>query len=74
MTTATNAMNKRIAIQPAVNRLMEARQTYKKVYNLRDRAARREWQRIAYEPRIDYGEAPQLKPGFHEDNERGWRE
>lgn len=55
-------------LQPAVERLQEAR----RIYNLRDPAERRAWQRIAYESRVDFGEEPQLKPGFHEDETTGW--
>lgn len=43
-----------------------------RLYNLRDRAERREWQRVAYQPRIDYGEPTELKPNAHEDGDFGW--
>ena len=68
--TTTHALNKRIALQPAVNRTVEAR----RVYNLRRREDRETWQRLAYEPRLDMGETPALKPGYHEDDEWGWYE
>lgn len=55
-------------IQPCVERLREAR----RVYHLNNPTDRKIWQRIAYQPRIDMGEEPQLKPGFHEDEEKGW--
>lgn len=43
-----------------------------RLYNLRDRAERREWERVAYEPRLDYGEAAGLKPNAHIENDCGW--
>jgi hypothetical protein len=43
-----------------------------RLYNLRNRAERREWERIAYEPRVDYGEVPNLKPNAHENGDYGW--
>jgi len=43
-----------------------------RVYNLRLRADRRAWEQVAYEPRVDYGEQPPLKPGCHVAGDMGW--
>lgn len=44
----------------------------RKVYNLRNRAERRLWERLAYQPRLDYGEQADLKPGYHQTDDMGW--
>ena len=67
-------MNKRIAIQPAVNRMADARRSYKKQWNLTNRADRADFERRAYYPRVDFGETPAMKPGYRCDDEWGWYE
>ena len=46
----------------------------RKQWNLRHREERADFERRAYFPRIDYGEQPPLRPGYHTDGERGWME
>ncbi len=46
-----------------------------RTFDLRDRAQRKAWARIAYQPRVDYGETDvPLKPNFHlsDDGDMGW--
>lgn len=48
----------------------------RRVYDLLDHTQRKEWENIAYEPRIDYGEDTPLREGFHVDPvlNIGWRD
>lgn len=46
----------------------------RKRWNLRHREERADFERRAYFPRIDMGEQPPLRPGYHTDGERGWME
>ena len=55
---------------------LDAIRIERRIYDLLDRAQRKEWENIAYEPRIDYGEDAPLRPCFHVDPVRniGWRD
>ena len=57
-----------------VIRTMNEREEMKLRWNLRHREERADFERRAYFPRIDMGEQPPLRPGYHTDGERGWME
>ena len=46
----------------------------RRVWNLRHREERADFERRAYFPRIDFGEQPAMRPGYHTDDEWGWCE
>lgn len=41
-------------------------------WNLRHRAERADFERRAYFPRLDMGEQPDLRPGYHVEGDEGW--
>lgn len=41
-------------------------------WNLRSRAERADFERRAYFPRLDYGDQPDLRPGYHVEGDEGW--
>lgn len=43
-------------------------------FDLRSRGARKVWEQVAYEPRVDYGEDVPLRPNCHIEGETGWIE
>lgn len=46
----------------------------KRVFDLSDYRQSKEWDAVAYEPKIDYGEEPTLRPGFHIFGTMGWQD
>lgn len=46
----------------------------RRVYDLSIHAERKEWEQVAYEPRVDYGEDVPLKKGFHIHGDMGWQD
>lgn len=44
----------------------------RKRWNLRSREDRADFERRAYFPRLDYGDQPDLRPGYHVEGDEGW--